>query len=66
MQSALIVVVNVKSHSNLTRTDQSIVEIVFQKEDEQEDTITRRLRERIVYPTIFQASTYSNYQRFPV
>jgi hypothetical protein len=59
VQSALIAVTNVKFHSNLILADQSIVEIVGQKEDEQEDTVTRRLLERIVttfflFPEFFQ------------
>ena len=48
VQSALIAVTNVKFHSNLILADQSIVEIVGQKEDEQVVSVTRRLRERIV------------------
>jgi len=70
MQSALIAVTNVKYHSNLIPTDQSIVEIVGQKEDEHVVSVTRRLRERT-----FSASFYfphflniknCNRQRFPV
>jgi len=33
-----------KFHSNLILADQYIVEIVFQKEDGQEDSVTRRKR----------------------
>ena len=48
MQSALIAVTNVRFRSNLILADQSIVEIVGQKEDEQVVSVTRRLRERVV------------------
>ncbi len=57
MQSALIVVTNAKFHSNLTLADQSTVEIVGQKEDEQEDIVTRRSCERIV-------TTFFHFQNF--
>lgn len=40
VQFALIAVTNVKFHSNLNLADQSIVEIVGQKEDGQEDSVT--------------------------
>ena len=53
VQSALIAVTNVKFHSNLILADQSIVEIVGQKEDEQVVSVTRRLRERIVSNFLF-------------
>ena len=56
MQSVLIVVTNVKFRSNLILADQSIVEIVGQNEDEQEDSVTRRSRERIF--TTFFISTF--------
>ena len=48
VQSALIAGTNAKFHSNLILADQSIVEIVGQKEDEQEDTVTRRSHERVI------------------
>ena len=48
MQSALSAVKNVRFHSNLIPADQSIVETVGQKEDEQVVSVTRRLRERVV------------------
>ena len=51
VQSALIAGTSAKFHSNLILADQFIVEIVGQKEDEQEDTVTRRSHERVV--TIF-------------
>lgn len=57
MQSALIVVTNAKFHLNLILADQFIAEIVGQNEDEQEDSVTRRLRERIV-STFFFVSTF--------
>ena len=53
VQSALSVVKNVRFHSNLILADQSIVEIVGQKEDEQVVSVTRRLRERIVSTFFF-------------
>ena len=53
VQSALNAVTNVKFHSNLILADQSIVEIVGQKEDEQVVSVTRRLRERI-FSTFFK------------
>lgn len=68
MQSALIVVTNVKFHSNLILADQSTVEIVGQKEDEQEDSVTRRLREHIVssfYIQIFLTAHFKH-QSFSV
>jgi len=52
MQSALSAVKNVRFHSNLILADQSIVEIVGQKEDEQVVSVTRRLCERI-FSTFF-------------
>jgi hypothetical protein len=48
VQSVLIVVANVKLHSNLTRADQFTVEIVGQNEDKQIVSVTRRLSERVV------------------
>jgi 3-hydroxymyristoyl/3-hydroxydecanoyl-(acyl carrier protein) dehydratase len=48
VQSALIAVTNVKFRSNLIPADQSIVEIVGQKEDEHVVSVTSNLRERIV------------------
>ncbi len=70
MQSALIAVTNVKFRSSLILADQFIVEIVGQKEDEQEDTVTRRSLERVVTTffyseNFFKQHTY-NYQRFSV
>ena len=59
VQSALIAVTNVKFHSNLILADPSIVEIVGQKEDNQEDTVTRRSSERIV-TTFFYSQNFSN------
>jgi hypothetical protein len=53
VQSALIAVTNVKFRSNLILADQSIVEIVGQKEDGQEDSVTRRLLERIVTTSFY-------------
>jgi hypothetical protein len=47
VQSVLSAAKNVKFHSSLTQTDQSIVEIVGQKEDEQVVSATKRLREHI-------------------
>jgi len=44
IQSALSAVTNVKFHSNLILADQSIVEIVGQKEDKHVVTVTRPLR----------------------
>lgn len=61
MQSALSAVKNVRSHSNLIPTDQSIVEIVGQKEDEQVVSVTRRLRER-TFPTVL-FSTFFKQQK---
>lgn len=52
MQSALIAVKNVRFHSSLIPTDQSIVEIVGQKEDEHVVSVTRCLRER-TFPTVY-------------
>jgi hypothetical protein len=52
VQSALIAETNVKFRSNLIPADQSIVEIVGQKEDGHVASVTRRLRKRIVL-TIF-------------
>jgi len=70
VQSALNAVTNVKFHSNLILADQSIVEIVGQKEDELVVSVTRRLRERIVstffYFPHFLNSKNCNHQRFPV
>ena len=57
VQSVLIVVTNVKFRSNLILADQSIVEIVGQNEDEQEDLVTRRSRERIV-TTFFYSQNF--------
>jgi hypothetical protein len=62
MQSALSAVKNVRFHSNLTQTDQSIVEIVGQKEDEHVVSVTRRLRERI-FPNFSIFSTFFNHQK---
>jgi hypothetical protein len=61
VQSALIAVTNVKFRSNLILADQSIVEIVGQKEDEQIVSVTRRLRERIV--STFFISTFFKQQK---
>lgn len=67
MQSALIAVKNVRFHSSLIPTDQSIVEIVGQKEDEHVVSVTRCLRER-TFPTVlfstFLNSKNCNYQFF--
>ena len=68
VQSALIAVTNVNFHSNLILADQSIVETVGQKEDEQVVSVTRRLRERIVstfYFSHFLDSKNCNHQLFP-
>jgi len=48
MLSALSAVKNAKFHSSLIPADQSIVEIVGQKEDEHAVSVTKHLRERIV------------------
>ena len=61
VQSALSAVKNVRCHSNLTPTDQSIVEIVGQKEDEQVVSVTRRLRERTFSTVLF--STFFKQQK---
>jgi predicted DNA-binding helix-hairpin-helix protein len=53
MQSALSAVNNVRYHSSLIPTDQSIVEIVGQREDEQVVSVTRRLRERIFLTSFY-------------
>jgi hypothetical protein len=52
VQSALSAVKNVRFHSSLIPADQSIVEIVGQKEDEHVVSVTRRLRER-TFSTFF-------------
>lgn len=61
VQSALIAVTNAKFHSNLTLADQSIVETVGQKEDEQVVSVIRRLRESIV--STFLLSTFFKQQK---
>ena len=43
VQSALIVIANVKFHSNLTRADPYTVEIVGQNEDEQTVSVTSKI-----------------------
>jgi hypothetical protein len=69
MQSALSAVKNVKDHSNLILADQSIVEIVGQKEDEHVVSVTRRLREHrfstILFSTYLNSKT-CNSKHFPV
>jgi len=62
MQSALSAAKNVKSHSNLIPADQSIAEIVGQKEDEPVVSVTRRLRERTF--STFLLSTFFKQQKF--
>jgi hypothetical protein len=57
VQSALIAEMNVKFRSNLIPADQSIVEIVGQKEDGHVASVTKRLRERTVL-TIFYFFSY--------
>jgi hypothetical protein len=70
VQSVLIAVTNVRFHSNLILADQSIVEIVGQKEDEQVVSVTRRLCERIFFNLFyfphFLNSKNCNHQRFSV
>ena len=69
MQSALIVVKNVKFRSNLILAGQSIVEIVGQNGDEQTVSDTRRLKLGLVTILIFhifQTDQNRAYQLFLV
>jgi hypothetical protein len=61
VQSALIAEMNVKFRSNLIPADQSIVEIVGQREDGHVVSVTRRLRERAVFNLFF--STFFKQQK---
>ena len=57
MQSALIVVTNVKFRSSRIQADLFIVEIVGQNEEEREDSVTKRHHEPIG-STSFFVSTF--------
>jgi len=61
MQSAPSAAKNVKSHSNLIPADQSIAEIVGQKEDEHAVSVTRCSRERVFSTSLF--STFFKKQK---